>query len=479
LTAVAAGAASYSFDNGDTWQPAATKVVSLTANTNYTLKVLSATSYVSSDSKTTSIAVHGAISPGSITTETSTTNAGTAPSVTITSTGDASGGSGSLAYEWRRTGKSATTLNNSDATTYALDSDNTNYSTAGTYYFNRYAKDATCNTSWVAATGTYTLTVKGVNQPQGSCTFTQPAEVGTFASFSSTYSASTFVTLTDERDSKNYTVVKIGDRWIMAQNLNYQGVAGTSSSLTWQANSNMPSTGEGSNTALIGHFWCPGGYSTSSPTSTRASCDVWGALYSWETAMMLDGKGTWTETDGGGYCTDAASTDACKRNWGRSASSGTAISGRGICPPNWHVPTDNEWGIILDGMESSGVSTVHQNASSLGYIGSNAGARGKSTCSCPKGTITGNSCVDDEEANWYYKDKFGTDAYGFRALPAGYRYADGSSFADRGNHWYVWSSSVVSTTHTRRRGFGRDNDGANHNNSTRSHGFSVRCIMNL
>jgi hypothetical protein len=170
--------------------------------------------------------------------------------------------------------------------------------------------------SFTDKTGAPGIIKPGYNQPQGGCTFTQPAVVGTFADFHNTsvYSSSTYVTLTDERDNKNYTVVKIGTRWIMAQNLNYQ------TGLTWRSASNSPSTVTGSNKALIGSFWCPGGFSTETTTSTLASCDVWGALYSWETAMMLDGKGTWTETDGGGYCTGAANTDACKRNWGRSAS---------------------------------------------------------------------------------------------------------------------------------------------------------------
>jgi hypothetical protein len=84
----------------------------------------------------------------------------------VENAGDASGGSGSLAYEWRRTGKSATTLSNSDAPTYALGSETTNYSTAGIYYFNRYAKDATCTGyAAVAAYGTYTLGVLSTGGP--------------------------------------------------------------------------------------------------------------------------------------------------------------------------------------------------------------------------------------------------------------------------------------------------------------------------
>ena len=57
LTASASGAASYSFDNGSSWQTTATKTVYPTTTTNYTLKVRSSTGCISSDSKTASVTV--------------------------------------------------------------------------------------------------------------------------------------------------------------------------------------------------------------------------------------------------------------------------------------------------------------------------------------------------------------------------------------------------------------------------------------
>jgi uncharacterized protein (TIGR02145 family) len=306
-------------------------------------------------------------------------------------------------------------------------------------------------------------------QQQGSCTFTQPPVVGTFAAFPSNYSASTFVTLTDERDGNNYTVVKIGSKWVMAQNLNYQ------INLTWQANSNMPNTGTGQNTALIGHFWCPGGYSSTTATSTQASCDVWGALYSWETAMSFDGLGNWSEN--GTYNTGAASATGSKFNHGRSAA-GSGTSGRGICPPNWHVPTDFEWGVLLDGMESGG-GTVHQNASGTGQYGTNAGSRGKSSCTCGSG-VTGSSCVDDVKSNWRYYSATsvaGIDYYGFRVLPAGYRNFNGSDFDGRGGCAYFWSSSATSAAYAWARAFYYSRaEVFRYYGNGRSWGFSVRCV---
>jgi uncharacterized protein (TIGR02145 family) len=427
------------------------------------------------------IVAYSAISPGSITTTTATTNAGTNPNVTVQNSSDASGGSGSFTYEWRRIGTSSKTLSNSNAVTYALNSDVTNYSIVGTYYFNRYAKDTACATAvWEAATGTYTLTVtppSGVNQLQGSCTFTQPPVVGTFATFPSDYSASTYITLMDARDNKNYAVVKIGDRWIMAQNLNYQGVANTSSSLTWQANANSPSTGTGSDTALIGHFWCPGGYSSTAPTSTLESCNVWGALYSWETTMSLDGKGAWPSDAITNYCSDglAANSANCKQNWGRT-SSGSGSGGRGICPPNWHVPTAYEWAVIFDAMESAGGS-AHQNITiGYGYAGVNAGSRGKSRCTVADKSTSGNTYVSDTQANWYYySGATGTDSYQFRVLPAGHRKP--THFGHRGLSGGWWSSTAAAADKARDTWVGATVTVFGHAGQTRDNAMPTRCIQ--
>jgi uncharacterized protein (TIGR02145 family) len=437
-----------------------TYLVAPTAATTYWVRLrgAGACSATTTGGIRTGIAVYSAVSPGTITSATVSTIEGTNPNVTTESTAAATGGSPNLTYEWRRTGTSSATLTGSNAATYTIGSDVSNYSTAGTYRFNRYVKDATCNTSWVVASGTFTLLVTV------SCDLPQPDNVGTFANFNpANYSASTTVRLTDTRDNKEYVVVKIGTRWIMAQNLNYQ------TGLTWQPNSNSPSTVYGSDTDLIGHFWCPAGGMVS--LSNRESCDMWGALYSWETAMSFDGKGSWTENTT--YNTGAANASGSQFNHGRTAS-GSGTGGRGICPTNWHVPTDNEWGIILDGMESSG-GTAHQNASSATYSGVNAGTHGKSKCMCP---VANTLCDTDTEIGWQLGVQ-GTDSYGLRVLPAGYRRNDGIHFNYRGSQAYLWSSSARDASIAWIRHFSYNQAKVNRSYAIRSSGFSIRCIRNL
>jgi hypothetical protein len=118
------------------------------------------------------LTVREAFSAGSIITASTTTGQGTPSSVTVTSLVQASGGDGNIIYQWQRSdGNSATTLSGVNDT-YALDMDEENYSTAGTYYFTRYAMDGACNTTFTASSGQYMLTVIPPPPYSGTVTWT-------------------------------------------------------------------------------------------------------------------------------------------------------------------------------------------------------------------------------------------------------------------------------------------------------------------
>jgi hypothetical protein len=151
----------YTWNIGGTSTTTTTNTITtpaLTTTTTYTVQVTNANNYTGPVSDIGTITVYPNFSAGSITTNTITTPAGKDPDVTIGNSSVASGGNGSITYQWRRSGTSSATLTGS-ASTYSIGSQSANYSTAGTYYFRRYAHDGLCNTSWVASTGTYTLTV--------------------------------------------------------------------------------------------------------------------------------------------------------------------------------------------------------------------------------------------------------------------------------------------------------------------------------
>jgi uncharacterized protein (TIGR02145 family) len=324
--------------------------------------------------------------------------------------------------------------------------------------------------------GTITVVPPGANQPQGSCTFTQPDVVNTFTAFPATYSASTFVTLVDERDGNNYTVVKMPDgKWWTAQNLNYQ------KELNWNQQSaranNADFTTAGAGTAAIGSFWCPAGNAANTVTSSpdRAGCRLYGALYTYETAMMVDGK--WSNES-------HTNSDFSEPRYGIATNAGNTNNGarggtRGICPPNWHVPTDAEWGNMLQ--YASTLSTNFNTGANI-WIGQannagEAGARLKAKCTCPS---TEEFCATDDVNAWRYtatSSNVGTDVYGFWLVPAGYRSDTNPTYIQRGMSTTFWTSSAYSKTHAWHRNFLYQQTNSGRYYVNRSSGFVVRCVM--
>ncbi len=89
---------------------------------------------------------------------------------------------------------------------------------------------------------------------------------------------------------------------------------------------------------------------------------------------------------------------------------------QGICPKGWHIPTDVEYK-ILEGTVDSLYGVGNTVWDQTGWRGYNAGKNLKAQ-------------------GWN-----GTDAFGFNALPAGYRTEDGSAFSGMSSHAYFWAFS--------------------------------------
>ncbi|HSQ43242.1 MAG TPA: FISUMP domain-containing protein, partial [Fibrobacteraceae bacterium] len=112
---------------------------------------------------------------------------------------------------------------------------------------------------------------------------------------------------------------------------------------------------------------------------------------------------------------------------------------QGLCPSGWHVPTNTEWNTL---------ATYLGGSDTAGYFL-------KST------------------SGWYNSGN-GSDAYGFSALPAGYRYYNGVWY-NQGNYAGFWSASEISATYARSRSLyylGADLDA---NYGSKGDGFSLRC----
>ncbi len=132
---------------------------------------------------------------------------------------------------------------------------------------------------------------------------------------------------TDARDGKEYRAVKMPDgKWWMAEDLNYR--TGLS---------------QGS------QYYCY--------NNNAADCDAYGALYTFTTAMSLNGVGGFSNST---YC---GTLGACHVN--------AQAGGRGVCPVGWHVPTDLEWKTMYNTIENITGGLANQ-TNRTGEFGTNA-----------------------------------------------------------------------------------------------------------
>jgi uncharacterized protein (TIGR02145 family) len=179
--------------------------------------------------------------------------------------------------------------------------------------------------------------------------------------------------LTDSRDGHSYKTVRIGFQVWMAENLNYAG-SGTTIGV------------------------CFGG--------STDSCGKYGRQYTWNEALS-----------------------------GAVSSSANPSGVQGVCPTDWHVPSDAEWTILQ------------------------ASADGTQLKSTSGWSSSGN----------------GTDAFGFRALPGGY--SNGTNYINSGivGQWWTTTESDVSNAWFRE---------LNHSLSIaitgfdfKSNRYSIRCVQ--
>lgn len=192
-------------------------------------------------------------------------------------------------------------------------------------------------------------------------------------------------TLTDSRDDKTYDTVLIGSQCWMAENLDYDDGC---SSITW-VNS-------------LDAGWC--GYYTGGPFANE------GLLYQWSAAM--DGS--------------------------------TTAGSQGICPTGWHIPTDAEWKILVEGQATAGCE------SSTGW-----------QCS-PAGSHLSDYTLNHDNTS------------GFSGILAGYRGTAGS-FYYRSSGAYVWSS-VESGGNAWTRTLASGYATVYRNANSKAIGYSVRCL---
>jgi uncharacterized protein (TIGR02145 family) len=126
-----------------------------------------------------------------------------------------------------------------------------------------------------------------------------------------------------------------------------------------------------------------------------------------------------------------------------------------ICPPGWHIPSDEEWTVLEGAVDSQfgiGDPEWHNN----GYRGLDAGTNLKTT------------------SGWANNGN-GTDLFGFSGLPGGFRYNNGN-FGDVGYGGYWWTSTAHDWDLVVYRNLIYGDPGVYLDLSYNPKAFSVRCL---
>ena len=190
---------------------------------------------------------------------------------------------------------------------------------------------------------------------------------------------------------------------------------------TWMAE-NLNYADSAKTPSLKGKSWCY--------NDVTKNCDVAGRLYTWAAAI-----------DSVKLANDAENPLDC--GYGKTcglASAGSATLVQGICPDGWHLPSQAEWNDLFTAV--GGQST--------------AGTKLKS------------------QSGWYSSGN-GIDAFGFSALPAGYR-GDYGDFHGGGYSALFWGSTESYSYYAYDMYLDYDYGSAGLGDYGKHYGFSVRCL---
>jgi len=189
----------------------------------------------------------------------------------------------------------------------------------------------------------------------------------------------------DTRDGTAYKIARIGTQIWMGENLKYDANGSV-------CNNDLPS-----------------------------NCEIYGKLYDWATAMNLS------------------------QTYISSLYNKSGVI-QGICPAGWHLPSEAEWGILVN------------------FAGGSSTAGTK---------LKANSNWKNDDSG---KSGNGQDTYGFTALPGGFLESDGE-FGSVGYHGYWWTSSEYSGTIAYAYGM-HYNEDLDVDGYDKSGYQSIRCINN-
>lgn len=220
-------------------------------------------------------------------------------------------------------------------------------------------------------------------------------------------------TFVDSRDGHQYSYKKIGNQTWMTENLAYLPEAGSAST--------------GSDT--LRHYYVYG-YAGNDTAAARLTENyrTFGVLYNWRAAMNRE-----------------------------ASSSKVPSEVRGICPADWHLPSDGEWMVLEKQLGLTPEETIKTGWRTTGSVGLKLQA--------PYGTFYNTESWKDGNSS------------GFNSLPGGYRSNVGGLFFILKGGYYHTSTEADSTSSFHRI-MAYSNLGVFRIKGEKGYGYSVRCIKN-
>jgi uncharacterized protein (TIGR02145 family) len=149
----------------------------------------------------------------------------------------------------------------------------------------------------------------------------------------------------------------------------------------------------------------------------------------------------WSQLTTGAYCDYENQPD---NSYGKLYNAFAVNDPRSIAPKGWHVPTGEEWKILLD------------------YLGGE--------------NIAGGKLKETGTTHWESPNTGATNESGFSALPCGLRYGDGGQFLSRNSECLFWTTTSSSGNVPRSLRNDDTECPENIDSGYQTSGCSVRCV---
>jgi uncharacterized protein (TIGR02145 family) len=130
---------------------------------------------------------------------------------------------------------------------------------------------------------------------------------------------------------------------------------------------------------------------------------------------------------------------------------------RGLCPLGWRLPTDEEWLELIDYIEGENDGNILKSCLQVN-------------------SPLGGECATSEHPRWDPDDThYGTDEYGFAALPSGFKFYNGA-FLNIGKQGSWWCSTDLGVQSAWYWSIYNNSGTLNRSAEDKNMGLSVRCI---